>query len=161
MLSGVAGADLFQILGPALLGERDAGAQAGRQQLKRRRNQTGEDRRSLAAAQYQNMQPVPQNGIGTPAQGGEPAGADAMDLDAWQRLAESSAALVGHQADAISPRQQRAGKSLGRKHMAAGAPGSEKDEGSAHASAPSPMRRRVSERNMPMASASANSEEPP
>ena len=91
--------------------------------------------------------------------GAEPAGPDAVQRHARQRIAESLAAPVGDQRDAEAAPEQLARQRLRREHVAAGAAGGERDEG-AHASTP-PKRRRVNASAMPMASPSDSSDEPP
>ena len=54
--------------------------------------------------------------------------ANAMQRDLGQAIAESLAAPVGDERDAMAAREQRAGQRLGREHMAAGAAGGEDDE---------------------------------
>src|SRR6185437_9190453 len=88
-------------------------------------------------------------------------GANAMEGDAGQLLAERFAAPVGRQRDLATAPQQFARQGFGREHVAPGAASRENDEAiGAHASVP-PNRRRVSASAMPMPRPSDKSEEPP
>ena len=87
-----------------------------------------------------------------------------MGVDRGQALAEAAAAAVGDEGDAMAARQQFAGERFGRKHVAAGAAGGERDDSlppDAHVASPRPARRRVSARTIPMVSEIASSDEPP
>ena len=123
----------------------------------RRRRQSGEQDAGLKHAE----------GEGAAAgQSAQPAAAGAFGGDTVNRQImagdfERLAARVGDQHRPRTACQQSAGQSLGRKQMAAGAAGGEGDNRPVHAPSPSWTRRRVKASAMPIARASAISEEPP
>jgi len=85
-----------------------------------------------------------------------------MDGDRRQPLAEAAAAPVGDERHAVAARQQLAGQRLGGKQVAAGAAGGEQDQpAGAHSESPMPTRRRDKASSIPMAMASASTDEPP
>ena len=123
----------------------------------RRRRQSGEQDAGLKHAEGQGA---------AAGQSAQPAAAGAFGGDTVNRQImagdfERLAARVGDQHRPRTACQQSAGQSLGRKQMAAGAAGGEGDNRPVHAPSPSWTRRRVKASAMPIARASAISEEPP